>query len=198
MAVGCNCGSAGQDFGLDDTVDLGHLVEQVFDGDGQIHGFGGDGDNGGAVGGDDGIDGDDVGIGFRENAQDLGQQTCLVMQQQLEGDDPSGHHVLEGQHSIPVLVEGAAADIRHTGSLVDGGCLAGGKQALGLCHLQKHLRQSGCFHNKILRIFSHSNLLFRFRCTLCFHHSTDPGKCKDFSTGDGKMFCSCVHKEGYK
>ena len=94
----------------------------------------------------DGIDGDDIGLRHREHAQNLRQQTRFVMEQQLKGNDPPGHHILKGQNGVAIFIEGTAADVGHAGGLVDGCRLARGKQALGLRHLQKYFRQRGRFH----------------------------------------------------
>ena len=48
-----------QDLGLDDAGGLADQPQQLFDMDRQIHGLCGDGDHRTAIGGHDGIDGDD-------------------------------------------------------------------------------------------------------------------------------------------
>ena len=130
-------------------------VHQFLQRHGQVDGLRRDGHDRRTVGGNDGIDGADIGAGVGKDAQDLGQKSLLVVEQQLEGDDAAGHHALEGQHGVPVLVERAAADVGHAGGFVDGGRFAGGKQTLCLRYLQENLRQGGRLHNIVFGFGRH-------------------------------------------
>ena len=66
-------GFACQDLGLDHTGGLADESQHLFDMDGQIHSFSGDGNNCAAVGGHDRVDGSDVCLQFREQVQQVGQ-----------------------------------------------------------------------------------------------------------------------------
>ena len=131
-------------------------MEELLQGGGHLGGLGADSDQGAGVGGDGLVDGQDVGVVPGEAAQDGGQHAGLIVEGQMEGDDPADHHVMEGQNGIPVLVECAAADAGAAGGLVDGGDLTGIQEALCLCNLQEHIRQSGCFDDVIFGITGHS------------------------------------------
>ena len=125
-------GLSGQHVGLQHALNGGEAVHQFLQRHGQVDGLRRDGHDRRTVCGDDGIDGADIGAGVGKDAQDLGQKSLLIVEQQLEGDDAAGHHALEGQHGVPVLVERAAADVGHAGGFVDGGGFTGGKQTLAL------------------------------------------------------------------
>ena len=127
--------SARQDLGLDNGRLLFDPGKKLLQGDGHIGGLGGNGDHGTAVGGHDGIDGQNVGLLLGKEGQQSGQNAGGVVEQELEGDDPAIGHVLKRLDGIPVLIERAAADIRDPGGFVDRGGFAGGKQTLGLCDL---------------------------------------------------------------
>ena len=73
----------GQNFRLHNALAVIDPVQHGLQGHGQIHSFGGNGDNGGAVGGDDGIDGQDIGLGSCKDAQNFREQARLVVEQQL-------------------------------------------------------------------------------------------------------------------
>ena len=88
--------------------------------------------------------------------EDPGEDTGLIIELQLIGEDSADHHFMEGHHTVTVLIKGTAADIRNTGCFIDGLCLAGGQEPLGLHHFQKNLRQRGRFYNIILRSICHN------------------------------------------
>ena len=113
-------GLSGQHVGLQHARNGGEAVHQFLQRHGQVDGFRGDGHDRRTVGGNDGIDGADIGAGVGKDAQDLGQESLLIVEQQLEG--------LLGSDYIDVIVEAGPS----TGFLSE--VRRGGKFALMKCN----------------------------------------------------------------
>ena len=111
----------GDDIRLDDTGDSAQLAEQIFQRQFHIGQLSRNGNQSMAVGGDDGVDGQNVCLLLGKNHQQCRQNTGFVVQHQLEGDDPTLHHVLEGQNGVPIFIKCAAADVGALGGLVNSG-----------------------------------------------------------------------------
>ena len=157
---------AGKDLRFDNALGRPQGLQQFLQRHDHIRCLGSDGDQSGAVGGRDGIDGLDIGIVPGEAGQNGRKYTRLIMQHHLERNDAAGGHILERQDRIPVLIESASADIRTAGCLVNGRCLTGGQQALGFRHLQKNFRQSLSFNTVKLGIIGHLCALLIILCQI--------------------------------
>jgi hypothetical protein len=81
------------------------------------------------------------------------------MEQELECDDATGHHILEGEHSVPILIKGAATDASDTGCLIYSAGFSNLQKTLCLRNLQKNLGKCGCFYDKVLRDRCHDTFL---------------------------------------
>ena len=77
------------------------------------------------------------------------------MQNHLEGNNASCHHILERGDAVAVLIERAAADADGFGGNVDLIGLAGFQHALRLCDLPENLRQRGGVHDEVFWGFFH-------------------------------------------
>ena len=83
--------SACQNVGLDDTLGLIQILQELLQGGGHLRSFRTDGHQRAGVGGDGLVDGQDVGVVPCEAAQNGTEHTGLVVEHQMEGDDPTDH-----------------------------------------------------------------------------------------------------------
>jgi len=155
------------DFRAHDAPDAGNELGELLDGAAESARFGRDRHHRASARGDALIDRQYIRAAVGKNRQYGGQDAGLVLEHHLEGDDASGHEVLERGDRVAVLVKGAAADAHGLGGDVDLVRLAGLEHLLGFRDLAADLRQGFGFHDIEFRCLFHDVSLTVSRMCLC-------------------------------
>jgi len=80
----------------------------------------------------------------------MGEDSRLILQHDLEGDDPAMEHILKGPDRVFILIEGAAADPGQLNRLVHRLSFSGIQHSPGIHHFAENFRKSLRVYNVIV------------------------------------------------